>query len=149
PIIDLMKTYNMPLHITGISLGAMVVPTLVNEKPGVFTTAASVCGQVDGTEKTQIFAAISKIPSIHYYDPADVTIAYGYQSIKEMCDQLKASGSDITLVTLKGSPSAHIIWPQAYATTQYWQWLSLKTTTTTPEVSIDKQYRIGEDMFIE
>jgi predicted peptidase len=152
PIIEMMKTYNLDLHVTGLSLGAMTVPTLVSEKPGVFKTASTVCGKVEGSIKAAILLEMGKIPSIHYYDPADVTISYGYSSVKNMVDELKLLGKDINLVLFKGSPNAHTIWPQAYATTQYWQWLASKTTVTPPPVAaapIDKQYRIGNDMFIE
>lgn len=146
PIIDLMKTYGLDLHLTGISLGGMTVPSLVSEKPGVFKTASTVSGMVDGTVKTAIFAEFMKIPSVHYYDPTDNTIAYGYASVKDMCDQLKAKNADITLVLLTGG---HAIWPQAYLSTQYWAWLATKTAPVTTTVAIDKQYRIGDDMFIE
>lgn len=155
PIIELMKTYKLDLHITGISLGGMAVATLVYSKPGLFKTAASVCGKLDAPDNPTaalMTTAMGLIPTIHYYDPTDVTISYGYGSIKAMCDQLKAQGKDVTLVLLTGSPSAHVIWPQAYATTQYWQWLASKvapvTPPPTPTVSIDSQYRIGDDMYI-
>jgi hypothetical protein len=95
---------------------------------------------------------MGKIPSIHYYDPADLTISYGYLSVKDMVDQLKLQGKDISLVLLTGSPNPHSIWAQAYATTQYWQWLDSKTSVTPPPVAttpIDKQYRVGNEMFIE
>jgi len=155
PIISMMQTYNLNLHLTGISLGGMVIATLVYQKPGVFKTAASVCGKFDPPDNPTgalMITAMSKIPSIHYYDPTDVTIPYGYGSIKSMCDQLKAQSADVTFITLTGNPSPHVIWPQAYATNQYWQWLASKVTPTPPPpttVAIDKQYRIGDDMFIE
>lgn len=152
PMVELMRTYGLDLHLTGLSLGAMTVPTLIYEKTGVFKTAATVCGFVDGTMKTRIFAEMAKIPSIHYYDRNDQTIAYGYLSIKEMVDQLKPQGRDINLVLLTGSSGAHAIWGQAYATNQYWQWLDSKTGTASPPATttpIDKQYRIGNEMYIE
>jgi predicted peptidase len=154
PIIEMMKTYNLDLHLTGLSLGAMSVPALISEKPGVFKTASTVCGKVEGSIRASILLEMGKIPSIHYYDPADGTISYGYSSVKSMVDELKLLGKDINLVVLTGSPNAHTIWPQAYATTKYWQWLASKTsaTPTPPPVAtapIDKQYRVGNEMFIE
>lgn len=155
PIIAMMQTYKLDLHLTGISLGGMVIATLVYQKPGVFKTAASVCGKFDPPDNptaSLMITAMSKIPSIHYYDPTDVTIPYGYGSIKSMCDQLKTANADVTFITLTGNPSPHVIWPQAYATNQYWQWLASKVTPVAPPpatVAIDKQYRIGDDMFIE
>jgi len=129
PIIDLMKTYNLDLHITGLSAGGMIIPTLVYEKMGTFKTAATICGQVDGTIRNKILPEMGKIPSIHYYDPNDYTISYGYLSVKDMVETLKLQGKDIDLIKLTGSPNAHSIWPQAYQTTQYWKWLDSKTTT--------------------
>lgn len=129
PIIEMMKTYGLDLHLTGLSLGAMTVPTLVYEKTGVFKTASTICGKVEGSLRTGIFAEMGKIPSIHYYDPNDKTISYGYLSIKEMVDVLKPQGKDIELITLTGG---HAVWGQAYATTQYWKWLDSKVTIPAP-----------------
>ncbi len=128
PIIEMMNGYGLDLHLTGLSLGAMTVPTLISEKPGVFKTAATVCGKAEGNIKAAIYAEISKIPSVHYYDPADQTISYGYSSIKGMCDDLKAQGKDITFVQLKGYPNAHNIWQIAYLPENYWKWLDSKVT---------------------
>lgn len=129
PIITMMKGYNLDLHITGLSLGAMDVPTIIGENPGVFKTVATVCGKIDNAYKAKIYAEIQKIPSIHYYDPTDGTIAYGYSSVKSMVDYFKPLGADINLVELKGSPNAHTIWPQAYLPANYWAWLDSKVTT--------------------
>jgi predicted peptidase len=153
PMVELVKSFGVDVHLTGLSLGAMTVPSLVAEKPGVFKTAATVCGFVDGsdaTKKTAIFNEFRKIPSIHYYDPGDNTIAYGYLSIKEMTDKLKAEGKDIALVTWPGK--GHSIWDESYAANQYWAWLDTKTSAQPAPpstVTIDKQYRVGNDMFIE
>ncbi len=155
PMISMMQTYGLDIHLTGLSLGGMAVPTLVSEKPGVFKTAATVCGFVDGSVKTKIFQEMKKLPTIHYYDANDKTISYGYLSIKDMVDVLKPQGADINLVLLTGSPNAHSIWGQAYATNQYWQWLASKTggAATPPPVAsetpIDRQYRVGNDMYIQ
>lgn len=140
PIIEMMKGYNLDLHIAGLSLGGMIIPTLVSEKPGTFKTAATVCGQVDGSKRTAIFAEMGKIASIHYYDPADYTIPYGYLSVKDMVDQLALQGKDIKMVTLTGSPGPHNIWYQAYQPNQYWAWLESKVTGAPQKEAIKEQY---------
>jgi len=127
PIIEMMKGYGVDLHLAGLSLGGMSVPTIISEKPGVFKTAATVCGKAEGNIKAAIYAEISKIPSVHYYDPSDQTISYGYSSIKGMCDDLKLK-ADITFVQLKGYPNAHNIWQIAYLPENYWKWLDSKVT---------------------
>lgn len=128
PIIDMMKTYNLDLHITGLSLGAMSVPTIVGERPGTFKTAATVCGKVEDSYKAKIYAEFSNIPSVHYYDPSDGTIAYGYSSIYTMVNTLKPLGKDIDLVLFKGYPNAHNVWSEAYLPANYWAWLDSKVT---------------------
>jgi hypothetical protein len=77
--------------------------------------------------------AFSAVPSVHYYDPADNQVAYGYSSIQSLVNQLTATGkTDISLVTLKGSPTPHNIWDIAYSYGNYWTWLNTLDGPVTP-----------------
>lgn len=126
-------------HLTGLSLGGMRLFTMLIENPGVFGSVAPVCGKVDFTDSVslnKLYTELNNIPCICWYDPNDSTIYDGYSSIKRLYDQLNGK-TDIQLVLLKGSPTAHVIWPQAYV--QYWTWLASKVSppVRTPTIWIN------------
>jgi len=126
PIIQMCVNLGLPVHLTGLSLGSMVGPTLIADNPGVFSSLATCCGKMEVSDPTKLltlYKELLRIPSVHYYDPTDQTIAYGYLSIKSMCDIMKSRGADCTLFNLSGG---HSIWSQAYNLTHYWAWLQTK-----------------------
>jgi len=123
-VVNYAKTFKLPIDITGYSLGGIGVGDNVPAYAGVFRSGASVCGRVDFSNNLMV-PAFKAIPSIHYYDPADTRVAYGYSSIVSLVQQLQGTGkTDISLVTLKGYPDAHTIWNIAYDAQHYWTWLN-------------------------
>ena|ERR1700748_3139454 len=131
PIVELCKTLGLDIYLCGLSLGSMVGPTLISDNPGVFKGLITVCGKMDisdPSKQTILYNELKRIPSIHYYDPADTTISYGYPSIKSMCDKAKANGSDCTLQLINLTSAHHNIWPIAYQVQNFWAWLSSKVS---------------------
>lgn len=135
PLVALIKTMPGHKHLTGLSLGAMRVTVILSENPGVFNSASTVCGANDvplmgGSYVTTLTSELTRMPSIHYYDPLDKTNENGggYTSIKTMCDQL-AGKADITYrdINLPG-PDHHSIWPIAYQQQNFWTWLASKVS---------------------
>lgn len=136
PLVSLMKTQSGHKHLTGISLGGMRIEVILVENPGVFDSASSICGKNDvpimGQKYVDILTAeLTRMPTIHYYDPADKTIqngdGSGYVSIKAMCDQF-AGKADITFVELSNPSNHHAIWPIAYQSGNFWKWLDSKVS---------------------
>lgn len=132
PMVELINSLPGHHHITALSLGAMRVTIVLMENPGVFQSASTVCGKNDVADVasiTKVLTELDKIPSIHYYDPLDQTIANGYGSIKTLTDQLIQSKADCTLQLINMSGSDHhSIWPIAYQQANFWQWLNSKVT---------------------
>lgn len=139
PIMEFVSLLGLDVHLTGLSLGSMVGPTLVKNNPGFFKTLASVCGKVDFTdtiELQRLYTELAKVPSIFYYDPADKTIPDGFDSVARLYTALKGK-ADITLKlltgpTINGIIQHHNIWGQAYAPDNYWAWLGSKIQVVTP-----------------
>ena len=125
--VKLAKTYNLPIHKCGLSLGSMIDAEILNnpETLNCFASVATVCGKIN--EYPTTLESLKKIPTIHFYGTADNTIANGYASVKAMYNKLKSSGADTTLVEYQGA--GHSIWNQAYSTTAlngYLNWLKTK-----------------------
>ena len=135
PIMAYARTFKLPIDITGYSLGGIGVGDNVPQYVNEFHSAATVYDRVDYSNPKMI-PAFTAIPSIHYYDPTDNTVAYGYTSILSLFNQLTVLGKkDIAFVTLVGTPTPHNIWNQAYDATHYWAWLNtLDGGTTAPPV---------------
>ncbi len=138
PIVELCKTFGLDIYLCGLSLGSMVGPTLIADNPGVFKGLITVCGKdevSDPTKVTTLYNELKRIPSIHYYDPLDTQIAYGYASIKDMCTKAKSNGSDCTLQLINLPPTAyhHAIWSTAYQVSNFWTWLASKVGPPIPK----------------
>jgi len=130
---DIASKYSLPVDGGGYSLGGIAICDAVADKNygPIFRSAMSACGK-DDPGNANCYPAFRKIPSIHYYDPADTTVAYGYQNISAMVSQLQSEGKkDISLVTLKGNPTPHSIWNQVYEGL-YWDWLNTIDGTVAP-----------------
>ena len=135
PIIEYVGLLGLDVHLSGLSLGSMVGPTLVKDNPGFFKTLVTSCGKVDFIDQPSLnalYAELAKVPSIHYYDPSDTTIADGFGSITRLYTALKGK-VDITLKLVTGVGSPHAVWPVAYATQNYWAWLASKQAQPAPQ----------------
>ena len=126
PMIQFVQGLSLDIHLTGLSLGAVPLLTIVKDNPSVFKTVGVICGKVDFTDQTSLnalYAELAKVPCVCYYDPTDKTIYDGYDSIVRLYKTLNGK-TDISLVTLKGVGSPHAIWSVAYP--QYLTWLAAK-----------------------
>lgn len=131
-LITYANGFGLPVDFSGLSLGGMGVSLNL---PFFKVRSAMTCpGNVEQNKPTDKYgpavyydSAYMKIPSIHYYDPADATIQQGggYASILNLVTKLQASGKrDITLIRLPGA--GHSVWNYAYDVTKvnnYWSWL--------------------------
>ncbi len=138
PVVTYAKQFNLPIDFSGLSLGGMGVGLNLPVYPGVFRSAMTCPGKVEanvtaGPTWPAIYydSAYKKLPSIHYYDPADNTIANGYTSTKALVTKLQAAGKkDITLIELPGK--GHNVWDYAYSAANYWAWLDALDTPVAP-----------------
>lgn len=125
PVMNDVAKNNLPIDGSGYSLGGIAIGDAVPD-PGygqMFRSAMTACGKID-LSNPNCLPAFRKIPSVHYYDPMDTTVNYGYQNISAMVKQLLSEGKkDIALVQLKGTPTPHNIWNQVYEGL-YWDWLN-------------------------
>lgn len=138
PFIDVCKTYNLPMHVNGLSLGAMCLEELVINNPGTFKTVASIAGLVNTfqwpagapSERDLAMPEFSKIPSKFYYGTLDTYIknGEGYSSMLAFSQLLQKAGADNQWMPYPGRH--HDIWPDAY--TDYWPWLQSKTQPVAP-----------------
>lgn len=108
-VMDYAAGFNKPIDFGGLSLGAISafadLPSYIDKYKirSLFTFA----GRVE-MSKT-MHDALVKIPSRHYYDPADGTVQYGYGSVRDAVASLKAEGkADIDFITLNGF--GHNVW---------------------------------------
>lgn len=152
PLIAYAKTFGLPIDFSGLSLGGMGVGLNLPYYPGTIRSAMTCPGKVEqnvaagpiGSNGAPQWPAVDyvdayrKIPSLHYYDPADKTIVDGYTSTKALVTKLQAEGKkDITIMELPGY--GHDVWDYAYSQANYWTWLdSLDTPsqTTAPDLVV-------------
>lgn len=135
------QSFGLPIHKCGLSLGSMVDAEIINKLgPDVFATIATCCGKIN--ELTNTFTEFGKIPTIHYYDPADKVIqkGAGYASVKAMHTKLKAAGKDSTMIEYTMPiGQEHNVWTRAYKPTEpnnYFTWLNSKTNIVVPPAPI-------------
>jgi hypothetical protein len=136
--VRIAQSFNLPIHKCGLSLGSMVDAEIINNFGTVpFASLATVCGKINEVTFPNTIAELKKIPTIHYYDPSDKTIAEGYTSVKSVYTKLKALGADTTMVEYTGE--GHEVWDKAYdgnAANGYTKWLMSKFAATPPPVDI-------------
>jgi len=136
PLIAYAKTLGLPIDFSGLSLGGMGVGANLPYYPGVIRSAMTCPGKVEQNvaagpmtsagvpqwPAVDYVDAYRKVPSIHYYDPADLTIQDGYSSTKNLVTKLQTEGKkDISLIELPGY--GHDVWDYAYSQANYWAWL--------------------------
>jgi hypothetical protein len=134
PLLTYALSFNLPIDFSGLSLGGMGVGLNLPVYPGKFRSAMTCPGKVENNvpaDKNGLAvyydSAYKKLPSIHYYDPADNKILGGYASTKALVTKLLAAGKkDISLIELPGL--GHSVWNYAYGisnVSNYWSWLDV------------------------
>lgn len=147
PLIAYAKTLGLPIDFSGLSLGGMGVGANLPYYPGVIRSAMTCPGKVEQNvyagpiqangqpqwPAVDYVDAYRKLPSIHYYDPADNTIIDGYSSTKNLVTKLQVEGKkDISIIELPGY--GHDVWDYAYSQANYWAWLEALDTPVAPPV---------------
>lgn len=132
PFIEVCKSYKMPMHVNGLSLGAMCLEELVTLHAGEFSSVASIAGLVNTfgwptgspSEEDLAMPEFKRIPSKFYYGTADkqINLGAGYTSMLGFSQILQKVGADNQWQPYPGR--GHDIWPDAYA--DYWPWLLSK-----------------------
>lgn len=127
-VVTVLKTYPGPYHITGLSLGGIGTFNALKMAPGLFSTAAIVCGKDDA----QAYDEYKRIPIKCWYGTKDNVIPWGYSNIKDLV-QVKLAGHDAQLHEY--IDAWHDIWKMAYdfSTSGYWQWLAQKEVAQDPD----------------
>lgn len=138
PFIEVCKSYKLPMHVNGLSLGAMCLEELITLHPGEFSSVASIAGLVNtfawptgsSSEEDLAMTEFKRIPSKFYYGTADKQInnGTGYTSMLAFSQLLQKQGADNQWQPYPGR--GHDIWPDAYK--DYWSWLVAKTTPLPP-----------------
>lgn len=134
PFIDVCKAYGLPMHVNGLSLGAMCLEELVAAHKGEFNTVGSIAGLVNTfqwptgspSERDLALSEFERIPTKFYYGTADTQISSGggYTSMLAFSQILQKAGADNQWQPYPGR--GHDIWPDAYK--DYWPWLLSKVS---------------------
>lgn len=154
-VMDYAAGFNKDIDFGGLSLGAISafadLPTYINKYKirSLFTFA----GRVEMS--LTMHDALKKIPSRHYYDPADGTVQYGYGSVRDAVALLKSEGkTDIDLVTLNGF--GHDVWDigmeggvdkQGNKVIGMYDWLDQMDLAAAGTKIPLQVYRVGNDLF--
>lgn len=141
-VITVLKTYPGPYHITGLSLGGIGTFNALRVAPGLFSSAAVVCGK----DEAGAYTEYSRIPIKCWYGTLDNTIPWGYSNIKDLV-QNKLASYDAQLHEYAGT--GHGIWSMAYdfSPNGYWHWLQQKEPNQQPDPVINTFEQGGRLIF--
>ncbi len=121
----ILDTYNLPRHVTGLSLGGMGTYAAVlnsyaynGNQPGYFKTAAPIAGKTGILDYTKYVGTAVKI----YHGTQDTTIKITPD--RNLFKYLRVNGID---VLMKEYVAGHNVWQYAYKPDEYWNWLASKS----------------------